>query len=202
MPARDNRYSRFVALAKIALPLAALALLSSLFLFSRSINPDRAIPYAEVDVAELARNQGVSKPSYSAMTRDGAAISVTAESARPDSGGSGRANAEMLRARIDAPDGTRFDISSGEGIIDTAANQVELRSAASITSSDGLVIRSDRLTAATGRTEVVSPGPVEADGPFGTLRAGRMKLTRDSAQEAGYVVVFEGGVRLTYAPDR
>ena len=37
----DNSYSRFVALTKVILPIIALGILSTLFLFSRDIDPDR-----------------------------------------------------------------------------------------------------------------------------------------------------------------
>ena len=54
-PLRDNLHSRLVRVLKIALPLIALLLLSTLFLFSRKINPEDAIPYASVDVDDRLR---------------------------------------------------------------------------------------------------------------------------------------------------
>ena len=55
--AAPNTYSTVVSWAKIILPLVALGLLSTLFLFSRTPDPNRAIPFAAVDVEELAREQ-------------------------------------------------------------------------------------------------------------------------------------------------
>ena len=55
-PPRDNLHSRLVAILKVALPLIALALLSTLFLFSRKIDPEDAIPYATVDVEDRLRD--------------------------------------------------------------------------------------------------------------------------------------------------
>ena len=44
-----DRYSRMVAIFKVLLPLAALAILSTLFLLSRTIDPTTTIPFADQD---------------------------------------------------------------------------------------------------------------------------------------------------------
>ena len=54
MAARDNVHSRVVFWLKIILPLLALAILSTLFLFSRRIDTDQALPYAEVSGSTVA----------------------------------------------------------------------------------------------------------------------------------------------------
>ena len=45
--ARLDLHSRLVTWAKVALPLAALAILSTLFLLADRIDPTAAIPYAD-----------------------------------------------------------------------------------------------------------------------------------------------------------
>ncbi|MGR3570239.1 LPS export ABC transporter periplasmic protein LptC [Brevirhabdus sp.] len=206
MARADNRYSRFVSWAKIILPLAALALLSSLVLFSRRIDPEASIPYAKVDVAELARKQAVGRPTYSTMTRDGAAISVTATSALPDLTNPARATAQELNARIDTPDGVTIDITAREGRIDSDHAQVDLQQDVEIATSTGYVIRSQAMTTATDRTEVTSPGPITAEGPFGTLDAGSMTLTSapgaGDGTQGGLLLVFQKGVKLVYGPEK
>jgi len=214
----DNRYSRFVALAKIILPLAALGLLSSLVLFSRSVDHDSAIPYAEVDVEELARGQGIGAPTYSSVTGDGAAITVRAVTARPNLANPSQASATGLTARISMPDGATIDVSASDGAIDTAASTVDLRRDVTIVTSTGYRITTDALATRTDRTQLVSPGRIVADGPMGHLEAGRMELTQgtadgqiapddagarpaDAAAETdGYVLLFQGGVKLVYEP--
>ena len=44
--AATDRYSRLVFRLKVALPLVALAILSTLFFVAESLDPDAAIPYA------------------------------------------------------------------------------------------------------------------------------------------------------------
>ncbi|APX89885.1 hypothetical protein BV394_09290 [Brevirhabdus pacifica] len=207
----DNRYSRFVALAKIILPLAALGLLSTLVLFSRSVDHESAIPYAEVDVHELARGQGIGEPTYSTVMGDGSAITVRAATARPNLAKPSQATASGLSARLTAPDGTVVDMSAREGAIDTDTSTVDLRRDVTIVTSTGYTITTDALATRMDRTQVVSPGRIVADGPMGHLEAGRMELTDGSGMAAagdnggeaqgGYVLLFQGGVKLVYKPE-
>lgn len=87
MAAFDNSYSRIIFWLKIALPLLALAVLSTLFLFSPRVDIDGALPYSEVDVEQLAREQRLTQPEYT---------SVMATAARC-------ASTPTLRARKPAP---------------------------------------------------------------------------------------------------
>jgi lipopolysaccharide export system protein LptC len=70
--ARHNRYSRLVGGLKVVLPIAALGLLSTLFLLSDPPDPDRALPYAEVDVAQLARELRLTQPRLAGVLPTGA----------------------------------------------------------------------------------------------------------------------------------
>ncbi|HDR29767.1 MAG TPA: hypothetical protein ENN83_14595, partial [Rhodovulum sp.] len=63
MASHDNAYSRFIALAKIVLPLAALGILSTLFLISRDTPSGDDLPYSRVAVDELIREQRIGAPN-------------------------------------------------------------------------------------------------------------------------------------------
>ncbi|SIO48887.1 lipopolysaccharide export system protein LptC [Rhodovulum sp. ES.010] len=202
MASWDNTYSRFIALAKIVLPLAALGLLSTLFLISRGPGGGEDLPYAQVEIDELLREQRIGAPTYAGVTRDGTAIAVTAETARPDAEAPGRATAQRMRARLDLPDGSHADISAAQGTIDTAAQTAILDGRARIETSTGYQVRAARITSALGRTEVIADGPVDADGPPGRIDAGAMELTAAPGAETRYVLVFKDGVKLVYDPGR
>lgn len=195
MAAHDNIHSRLVAWLKVILPLAALALLSTLFLVSRGIAPEDALPYSEVDVEELAREPRLTAPRYAGVTQDGAALSVTAEVARPDMGGG--ASATALTARLETPDGVTTDIAASDGQLDTAAGLLTLTGDVRIAASSGYAITTGELTAALDRTLLTAPGTVAATAPMGRIDAGAMQLT---SQGDDYVLVFNGGVKLVYEP--
>jgi len=197
-----NRYSRFVAWVKIILPLGALALMSSLVLFSRSINPDGAAPYAEVDVHELARDQAVSAPTYSGVTSDGAAIVLSAATARPDLTDPGKGDATDIAVTIDTPDGERAHVSANSAHIDSRAGVARLNGDVQIETSSGYRLATDELTTALDRTDVATKGPVAGSGPLGTINAGKMHLSADENRDGIYVLVFQDGVKLVYQPHK
>lgn len=199
MPSRDNSYSRLVALAKIVLPLAALGLLSTLFLLSRGVDTTGSLPYTRVDIEQRAREQGVSRPTYAGVTDDGTAISVSAAKARPTPGDPDRIEAEALSTRMDFADGSHAEIVAPRGAIDPGADRAEMGGGVAITTSDGYRVETLALIAALGRTEIVAETALTATGPFGQLEAGRMRVTADP-DGPGYLVVFKGGVKLLYDP--
>ncbi len=196
----DNAYSRFVAWAKVILPLAALALFATMFLIARQIDPDAAIPFAEVDVERYAREARIGAPRFSGVTEDGTVVSLSAEVARPDLAVSSRMTVEGLDAQMTLPDGSSVAASAGSGAIDSAAQSLELGSDVTVTTSSGYRIEAEALIANLSRTELVSDGPVTAEGPLGRLEAGSMVLQASPSAPGAYLLVFKDGVRLVYQP--
>lgn len=190
-------YSRLVAWLKIVLPLLALAILSTLFLVSRSVDPSQTIPYADVDVEGLARDQQIGAPAFAGMTEDGAAISIAADSARPEAGGQ-RLIAVAPSARIELPGGRVIEIHADAGRIDREAGEAGLDGDVLVKSSDGYRVETDSIVARLDRTGIESTGPVRGSGPFGTLSAGKLVLTQNP--DGAYLLRFEAGVKLIYRP--
>lgn len=201
MAGYDNTYSRLVGLLKILLPLIALAILSTLFLVSQRADPDRAIPYSEVEVAAILREQRIDRPDYASVTSDGTAITIAAESARPDA--TDRVSASTLRARLETPDGGILSLEAETGMINTSGARADLSGGVRIATSTGYVIDTEQISAMFDTTGLETAGEIRATGPLGTLRAGTMQLTRlpaTAAQKAAYVLVFKKGVHLLYQP--
>jgi lipopolysaccharide export system protein LptC len=196
---RDNIHSRVVFWLKIILPLVALALLSTLFLFSRRIDTEAALPYAEVDVEDLARNQRLAAPEYAGVTEDGAAVTVRAAVARPASEG-GAAVADTITARYETPDGMVITLSADEGSLDDVAGRLVLAGAVKIATSTGYHVTAMRLDSALDQTELHSEGSVRVLAPYGTIDAGQLDIRHEDAEIPGYVMVFTGGVKLVYEP--
>jgi lipopolysaccharide export system protein LptC len=193
-------YSRLVAWLKIILPLLALAILSTLFLVSRTIDPSQTIPYADVDVDELARTQRIGAPAYTGMTEDGSAISFEAESVRPQDGPGKRVTALRPRARIALPNGRTIELHAREGYVDQEARIAALDGAVELETSDGYHIVTDTAETRLDATSMETKGPVSGTGPMGELTAGRAVLTRGTDGE--FVLRFENGVNLLYRPGK
>lgn len=194
----ENTYSRFVTLAKIILPLAAIALLSTLFLLSRQVDPTASLPYAQVDLEQMVRDQQITAPTYAGVTRDGTQIRLSAASAKPDPQTPNRANATELQAHLDFASGTTADIRADDGLIDSGKGQAHLSGNVAIDTSDGYRISADTLTAALNQTDIMVQGDVRAQSPMGQVTAQQMQIT-GSTQE-GHVLVFKDTVKLVYEP--
>ena len=197
----NNLHSQVVGILKVTLPLAALGILSTLFLFSGRINPEDAIPYAEVDVADRLRTPRMTNAGFAGVTADGASLMLTAAEAKPEDAAGG-AGARIVLGTLETSDGAKTELAATAVDMDTAAQMIELSNGVELRSSAGLVIATLGLGISTDRTFAQSRGPVTATGPLGQLTAQEMQLTAQQGVANSYVLVFKGDVRLVYQPDR
>lgn len=196
----ENTYSRVVAGLKVLLPLIAIAILLALFLVSRGYETSGGIPYADVDVGELVRDERMTAPVLTGLTPRGAAISMTAETVRPDLTNPEVYRAETLSAQLDNGDGRPISMTADAGVVDAATQTAVVRGNVRLETPDGYSVESEELTASLEAGEVVSPGPVDIASPFGPLTAGQMVLREIDGDPPTHEVVFTGGVRLVYLP--
>lgn len=194
-----DRHTRLVGWLKVALPLVALAILSTLFLLSERIDPDAALPYAEVDVEDRAREPRMTAPTYAGTTSDGAALTLSAEEARPAAEGA-PASAEGLRLDLSTPDGAVTELRAGNAVMDDARREIVLSGGVTVTTSSGYRLETAEVAARLDRSGLESRAPVTATGPVGELQAGGMRLGEDSRTPGAYLLVFNKGVRLVYRP--
>jgi lipopolysaccharide export system protein LptC len=194
VPAEGFR-SGLVAALKVILPLAALAILSTLFLLSRGREGGQGsrIPG---DVEGMLAAPRITLPEHEGITRDGAAITLTAEAAHAEQTG-GRA--ARPRLRLVTPDGVETTVAADAAQIDPANGMVRLTGAVRLDSGTGWSLTSSEIVAALDRTRLESPGAVSVTGPPGRIDAATMLLTR-RPEDGQHVLVFNGGVKLLYAP--
>jgi lipopolysaccharide export system protein LptC len=197
--ARADTHTRVVGWLKVVLPLAALAILSTLFLVARRIDPEAALPYAEVDVEDLAREPRMTAPTYAGTTSDGASLTLSADEARP-SAENAPAAAAALQMALKTPDGAVTELLAGAAVMDPVARQVILSDGVTVTTSSGYRLETAEMSAKLDRTGLESRAPVTATGPAGDIRANSMELSQDAQTPGAYVLVFKGDVRLVYQP--
>lgn len=199
LAAADNFHSRLVFWLKIALPLVALGLLATLFLFGRPIRPEDAIPYASTDITDRVKEPRVTSPVFASMTRDGAALTITADAARPGVSGTDNAGqAQSVLAKMEMSDGSTAQITAPLMQMERASQRAILTGGVTIITSNGYTAKMPGMAVATIQTDVTSLGPVDAIGPPGTLHAQAMHL--GAAPSGGYQLDFTGGVTLVYLP--
>jgi len=200
MAGYDNSYSRLVAWLKILLPLLALAILSTMFLISRTVDPSQTIPYAEVDATELAREQGIGSPNFASVTNDGSAITISAQNARPDASDQQIISAQNLTANIETSKGIKIVIIAPTGVIDNTNRQTSLSGGVTMTTTTGYRIDTESIRSLLDKTEITAENQIIAVGPMGNIEAGSMLLTQQDVASGnkGYLLVFKGDVKLVY----
>lgn len=192
-----NRYSTLVAWAKFILPMSALALLSTLFVFSHRPNPEDALAGLDVNVEQLAHEQRLSRPRYAGTLADGRAITLSAEQAVQQGARPNVIQLSKVEADVALNDNDTAQVSADVGDFTVSDQMVELTGAVRILTTTGYQLVSDAINMALDAMHLVSPGAVVLTGTGVTLEAGAMELTQSDGQA---LVQFTGGVRLLYQP--
>ncbi|WP_323767472.1 hypothetical protein [Antarctobacter sp.] len=192
----DGLYSRVIAWLKILLPLAALAMLSTLFLLSRSTEPLQNIPFVE-ELQKSAADERVSAPFFAGTTPRGDVLSVTAKSVRPLGGG--EIQADDLAARMRLSDGSEILVDAVEAMLNDGDGQALMQGGVRIESSQGYVLLTEGLVSSLDRIEAESLGPVQGDGPLGRFEAGHLRIA-PVGEDGAVQLMFSGGVKLVYQP--
>ncbi|MEM6304835.1 MAG: LPS export ABC transporter periplasmic protein LptC [Pseudomonadota bacterium] len=195
----SDSYSRLISWLKVVLPLSALAILSTLFLLSRSGEQEAQVPFADQEIKEWLRDQQVTGPFFSGTTTDGDQLSFSAEKLTTPEGQTGASEAVDVRVEMAFTSGSTLDLTADQARFDMAENHVELEGRVVIVSSAGYRLTSQRLTSRMSAVDLVSPGPVEGEGPMGTLIAGSMTLSAPKSGESAQLV-FKDRVKLVYDP--
>ena len=197
MGGRDNIYSQIVTLAKITLPIGAIGLLSTLFLFART--PPEPSQIDLTAVAEIAREQRLSAPRFSSVTDDGAVLTISARAARPSVTDPSVVTTDDMRLRMENPDGTSIEVTTTNGELNGSAKIARFLGLARVETSTGYAMETNGITAALDTGVIASDGHLEIHAPFGTLTAGKVtfQMARDGA---GQQMLFTNGVKLIYTP--
>jgi len=188
-------YSIFVAWSKVAMPIVALVLLSTLFLFSGKVDVTQSLPYADLNVDEIIKDQRISRPFIDSVREDGTEVTLTAAFAKPDIANPGRFETEDLQLRLRDAGNQAVKLTAKSGIVDPSG--AELSNGVTIVTSDGLTIKTPSLAAQFDEKRFVAKDGIKTSLIIGTLEADSMVIDQSGTNTE---IVFQGNVRLTYQP--
>ncbi|MDB6177217.1 hypothetical protein PAF17_06810 [Paracoccus sp. Z330] len=195
--------TRIVRWLRVLLPLVALAILSTMFLFSRRPDGDSRIPYAEVDAQQMAREPRIVAPEFAGVTGDGAEVTLRAMDATP---ASDERDAALQQVVLDwvRPDGLAAHLTAPNAGVGEAL--IALSGGVQMSLSSGWTLSAPEVEAATDRSHLGASNGVVATGPFGKITSEDMELHTKPTEggaataENPAVLSFSGGVRLLYQP--
>lgn len=178
---------------KIILPLVAIAVLSTLFLFAGRPDPEDALIVSDINVTELANEQRLGRPRFAGLLEGGQALRFTAERASPLADSTDLFTAETVAVRVTLAPGLEALIDAGGALVDMNAQTAELSGGVVIRRTDGLRLQTQTLALGLASLSATS-GAVEVLGPGLTLDAAAMEVMGDAQ------IRFTGGVRMLYEP--
>ncbi|GIT91477.1 hypothetical protein JANAI62_19340 [Jannaschia pagri] len=194
----DRHHTRLIKGARILLPVGALILLSTLFLLARTVNPDDAIPFADVDVSLRAKDQQLTSPRFSGVSRNGTEFALTAQVAKPDPKDARKMTAQEIQLTLVGREVSDARVAANTGLIDTATRTVTLTGEVEVETSTGFSLTTPHLQGSLSTLSVTAREGVTGTGPLGRLNAREMHLSEDS--EGRQRLLFTGGVDLLYVP--
>ncbi|MEM6608806.1 MAG: LPS export ABC transporter periplasmic protein LptC [Pseudomonadota bacterium] len=179
---------------KITLPLVAIGVLSTLFLFAGRPDPEDALVLADIDIAELADEQRLGRPRFAGLLEGGQALRFSAERAAPLADATDLFAAEDVSVRLTLAPGLEALIDAGGALVDMSGQTAQLSGGVIIRRTDGLRLETAQLTMGLSELRAQSDGQVVVEGPGLTLEAGAMQINQAEQMH------FTEWVRVVYDP--
>jgi lipopolysaccharide export system protein LptC len=203
MASRPDTYSQGVKVAKYVLPVIAIGLFISIFAWSNNdaMRSDKILTNSKMQ--DLAVNQKITKPRFAGLTQSGDAFTLEALEALPDAPQPNRIDLIKPNIEVDTTGGIGFKATAISGSVNFQDQSAQLEGVVELETTNGYTAFSDKIRIDLKSGRAISPGPVRANGPAGSITAGAMEATQSDDSNLKYPegrIEFWGGVRLIYLP--
>ena len=195
--AESVRYSRFVGMMKLVLPLGALILVAMVVAWPYLRGNDDGIPlsFASIGVG-LDENVFMTNARYIGADDKDQPYTLTAELAAQDEDNPDIILLTKPQADILLNEGSWLALTAESGTWMRKAETLSLKGAVNIFSDQGYEVRTESALIDMAASVAHGTVPVEAQGPFGTLNADSFHMV-----DHGKTIHFEGNVRMTLYPE-
>jgi lipopolysaccharide export system protein LptC len=203
MSPRLDAYSKGVKFTKVLFPIIAIALLVSIFALGKDDPIRTGNILTDAEMRNLASGQKITGPRFSGLTDAGDAFTLEATEALPDAPKPSRIDLVEPSLNVDTTRGIGFSATATSGSVDFDSQSAQLEGDVEFITTNGYTAQSDKIRMDLENGRAISPGPVSAEGPVGSITAGAMEAmqsnTSNTASPKGQIK-FSGGVRLIYLP--
>lgn len=199
-------YSRYVQWAKIALPILAVGLFSSVFLVSETdVFEGTGIVFSDADLSALGDGVQIKSPRFSGVTDGGDKFLLTANYANPDSNKPSVIGMESVSATLDLASGEHVDVTATSGELQIPTQELRLTDGITISTSQGFRAKMRSALAYMRKGSVISEDPVEVVGPMGQITALSLEFKTVFATEGenvqNHILSFRDEVRVIFHPE-
>jgi lipopolysaccharide export system protein LptC len=204
---RVRAYSRLVAWMKVALPLAALAVMSALFISAQKTGDLTEIFTAE-ELVTLGAGLRLDNPRFAGVTEQGEPFAIRAEWALPDSAMPRFVDLERPEGEIEMKGGRTIAAHSATGRMHREKKILVLEGGVVLDTSDGYHVETELVELDLDAETAFGPGPVSGTGPSGQIDAGSFRAATGRDPEGGPEgrtsgggqIWFENRVRVVFIP--
>ncbi|MBT3330128.1 MAG: LPS export ABC transporter periplasmic protein LptC [Rhodospirillaceae bacterium] len=193
------RYSRFVGMMKLLLPLMALGLVVAVVIWPNEFREATGfhLSYDTPDDGSAAELTML-HPRYLGTDARNRPFVVTADRATQDPKDQRNVTLLQLQADMATADGRWFTIMADKGVYHQQRQQLRLQGPINLFSDQGYEFTAQIADIDLKAGRAVSDQPVRGQGPFGTLQADRMEV-----DDFGQRLLFMGNVKMrVMAPAR
>ena len=193
----DDGYSALVAWLKTLLPIVALGLLSTIFLFSGRVDVTQSLPYTEHNIAEIVREQRITRPYFTGIASNGTEIALSAAYASPQIENAHILEITDLSVVLRSTSDRMVQVTAGRGALDSATQTAQISTNVHIAALPDFWVRTEALDMNLNQGVISAEGGFQGVTALGAITAGEMHLqmTADDQQ-----IVFLNDVRLVYSP--
>ena len=189
------RRSRFVRVMKVALPLAAVAMVAAVIAWPQmhAQDPGFRLSYAAIDVGQVEPSMASAR--FHGTDRDKRPFRVTADSATQDPNERGKVLLDRLTADLAMSDGTWMSLSARSGVYRESRRFLTLNGDLSMFTERGYEFHGHSAEIDFTAGTLSSDEKVWGQGPFGLLNANGLRVL-----DSGERIHFINGVRTTFYP--
>lgn len=191
----ERRHRFFIRVLKIGLPLIALGVFASFFIFNGARFDDR-VSFDGVDVSSLDEGLRLTNPHFTGATKKGEPFTVTADWALPDGPRPEEVELSGVKGEIILEDGRELAVTAPGGMLVTETSHVSLNGGVTLVTSDGYTITSDTAALDPKAEKVEAGGGVTVEMAPGTITSENMRATRSGDPGEGAYIWFENRVKV------
>jgi lipopolysaccharide export system protein LptC len=195
-PFAGRRYSRFVYLTKLALPIVACALLLLIAVWPRLQNVFETVrfPAPRIDLSD-ARDLHMAKARYTGLDRNNRPFTITAELARQKPDLQDLVTLEKPKGDLTTAAGNWLELSANTGLYQQQQQLLDLFGQVALFQDKGNEFHSTtaHIDMAAGTAE--GDDPTTGQGPFGNVIADGFRIL-----DRGDTIIFKGHATLEIEP--